>query len=102
MVGPLVSTSILFQVAQAALTAFTTLYLVDVRGIEPAVAAVYFGVPQLIGLLGSPAAGFLSDRIGRRAVILLAMGMMGPSYFALTLVPNEIVILPLIVLGMSA
>jgi MFS family permease len=102
MVGPLVSTSIAFQVAQAALVAFTTLYLVDVRGIEPAWAAVLFGVPQLIGLLGSPAAGFLSDRIGRRAVILLALGMMGPSFLALTLVPNEIVVLPLIVLGISA
>jgi MFS transporter, FSR family, fosmidomycin resistance protein len=101
-VGPLVSTSIAFQVAQAALVAFTTLYLVDVRGIEPAIAAVYFGVPQLVGLLGSPAAGYLSDRIGRRAVILIAVGMMGPSFLALTLVPNEIVLLPLIVLGVSA
>ena len=72
------------------------------RGIEPAVAAVYFGVPQLVGLLGSPAAGYLSDRIGRRAVILIAVGMMGPSFLALTLVPNELVLLPLIVLGVSA
>lgn len=102
MVGPLVSVSMLFQVAQAALLAFMTLYLVDVRGIEPAWAAVLFGLPQLIGLLGSPAAGYLSDRFGRRAVILLAMGMMGPSFLVLTLVPNEIVILPLIVLGISA
>jgi predicted MFS family arabinose efflux permease len=102
MVGPLVSTSILFQVAQAALVAFTTLYLVDVRSIEPALAAVYFGIPQLVGLLGSPAAGYLSDRIGRRAVILIALGMMGPSFLALTLVPNELVLLPLIVLGVAA
>lgn len=101
-VGPLVSASMLFQVAQAALLAFMALYLVDVRGIEPAWAAVLFGLPQLIGLLGSPAAGFLSDRIGRRAVILLAMGMMGPSFFLLTLVPNELVMVPLIVLGISA
>ena len=101
-VGPLVSTSIAFQVAQAALVAFTTLYLVDVRGIEPAWAAVLFGIPQLVGLLGSPAAGYLSDRIGRRAVILIALGMMGPSFLALTLVPNEIILLPLIVLGISA
>jgi len=101
-VGPLVSASILFQVAQAALIAFTTLYLVDVRGIEPAWAAVLFGIPQLVGLLGSPAAGYLSDRIGRRAVILIALGMMGPSFLALTLVPNEIILLPLIVLGVSA
>ena len=28
--------------------------------------------------------------------------MMGPSYLALTLVPNEIVVLPLIILGISA
>jgi MFS family permease len=102
MVGPLVSVSMVFQVAQAALLAFMTLYLVDVRGIEPAWAAVLFGLPQLIGLLGSPAAGYLSDRFGRRAVILLAMGMMGPSFLLLTLVPNEIVIVPLIVLGISA
>jgi MFS family permease len=102
MVGPLVSVSILFQVAQAALIAFTALYFVDVRGIEPAWAAVLFGIPQLVGLLGAPAAGYLSDRIGRRAVILLAVGMMGPSYLSLTLVPNEFVLLPLIVLGISA
>ncbi len=101
-VGPLVSASIVFQVAQAALTAFMTLYLVDVRGVEPAWAAVLFGLPQLIGLLGAPAAGYFSDRIGRRAVILLAMGLMGPSFFVLTLVPNQFVILPLIVLGISA
>ena len=102
MVGPLVSASILFQVAQAALIAFMTLYLVDVRGIEPAWAAVLFGVPQLIGLLGSPLAGWLSDRIGRRSVILLALGMMGPAFLALTLVPNEVVLVPLVVLGISA
>ncbi|MFN8633380.1 MAG: MFS transporter [Chloroflexota bacterium] len=102
LVGPLVSTSIVFQVAQAALIAFTTLYLVDVRHIEPAWAAVLFGVPQLIGLLGSPAAGWLSDRIGRRGVILIALGMMGPSFLALTLVPNELLLLPLTILGISA
>ncbi len=102
LVGPLVSASIGFQVAQAALLAFMTLYLVDVRGIEPAWAAVLFGVPQLIGLLGAPAAGLLSDKIGRRGVILIALGVMGPSFLALTLLPNELILLPLIVLGISA
>jgi MFS family permease len=102
LVGPLVSASMLFQVAQAALNAFMTLYLVDVRGIEPAWAAVLFGVPQLIGLLGSPLAGWLSDRIGRRAVIVFAMGMMGPSYLAVTLVPNLLLLVPLTILGISA
>ncbi len=101
-VGPLVSASIVFQVAQAALFAFLALYLVDVRGIDPAWAAVLFGVPPLAGLLGAPAAGYLSDRVGRRAVILIAMGLMGPSFLALTLVPNHYVLVPLILVGISA
>ena len=53
-------------------------------------------------MLGSPAAGWLSDRIGRRGVILIALGMMGPSFLALTLVPNELLLLPLTILGISA
>lgn len=102
LVGPLISVSIVFQVMQSALIAFTTLYLVDVRGIEPAWAAVLFGVPQLVGLLGSPVAGVLSDRIGRRTVILIAMAMLGPAFLSLTLVPDEIILLPLILQGISA
>ena len=51
---------------------------------------------------GSPAAGLLSDRIGRRGVILIALGMMGPAFLALILVPNELILLPLIVLGIAA
>ena len=35
-VGPLVSASILFQMLYAALLAFTTLYLVDARGMSAA------------------------------------------------------------------
>ncbi len=101
-VGPLVSVSIVVQVVQAALFAFLALYLVDVRGIEPAWAAVLFGVPPLAGILGAPAAGYLSDRVGRRAVILIAMGLMGPAFLALTMVPNQFVLLPLILVGISA
>lgn len=101
-VGPLVSASIVFQVAQAALFAFLALYLVDVRDIDPAWAAVLFGVPQLAGLLGAPAAGYLSDRIGRRSVILIGLGLMGPSFLALTLVPNQLVLIPLVLIGVAA
>lgn len=101
-VGPLVSASIVFQVVQAALFAFLALYLVDVRGVDPAWAAVLFGVPPLAGLLGAPAAGYLSDRIGRRTVILIGLGLMGPSFLALTLVPNRLILLPLVLVGISA
>jgi MFS family permease len=101
-VGPLVSASIAFQVVFAALQAFTTLYLVDVRGIEPAWAAVLFGVPQLVGLIGSPLGGILSDRIGRRGVILIALGLLGPSLWGITALPTELLVIPLTGAGIAA
>lgn len=100
-VGPLVSLSILFQVVISAAMAFLSLYLVDARGISPGVAAALFGVPQLAGLIGAPMAGTLSDRYGRRIVLLLGLALMGPAAWALTVVPNELVFLPLLVIGVS-
>jgi MFS transporter, FSR family, fosmidomycin resistance protein len=101
-VGPLVSLSIVFQMFYAALLAFTTLYLVDSRGLPAPFAAALFGVPHLVGLFGAPSAGYLSDRLGRRTVILLGMGALGPALWALTLVPNELVVLPLGLIGLAA
>ena len=99
LVGPLVSMSIVFQMAYAALLAFTTLYLVDARGISATIAAAVFGVPQLVGVVGAPLAGHLSDRLGRRTVILMGMAGLGPSLYALTVVPNELILLPLLAIG---
>lgn len=100
-VGALVSLSILFQVVISAAMAFLSLYLVDARGISPGVAAALFGVPQLAGLIGAPMAGTLSDRYGRRIVLLLGLALMGPAAWALAVVPNELVFLPLLVIGIS-
>lgn len=101
-VGPLVSASILFQMVYAALLAFITLYLVDARGVPAPLAAIFFGVPQLVGVLGAPLGGWISDRFGRRAVILIGMGALGPSFYALTLVPNALLLLPLVGVGLAA
>jgi FSR family fosmidomycin resistance protein-like MFS transporter len=100
-VGALVSLSIVFQVVISAAMAFLSLYLVDARGISPGVAAALFGVPQLAGLIGAPMAGTLSDRFGRRIVLLLGLALMGPGAWALTIVPSELVFLPLLLIGLS-
>ena len=101
-VGPLVSTSILFQMSYAAMLAFMTLYFVDVKGMSAFTAGALFGVPHLVGLVGAPLGGYLSDRLGRKTVIMTGMGLMGPSVWALTVIPNELVVLPLISIGLAA
>jgi MFS family permease len=91
--------SIAFQTLYAAIIAFMALYLVDAHGIAPPQAAILVGAPQLIGLLGSPLAGYLSDRIGRRTVILMGLATAGPALYALTIVP--LAALPLALLGVG-
>lgn len=98
-VGSLVLLSIVAQVLVSSATAFLALYLVDARGVSPAVAAALFGVPQLAGLVAAPTSGMLSDRFGRPAVLLGALIASGPSLWLLTIVPVELIFIPLLLIG---
>lgn len=100
-IGPLVSLSVAFQVGISATFAFLALYLVDARGVSPAVAAISFGFTQLVGIVGAPLGGWLSDRLGRRTPILISLGIIGPSVYLITLVPNDLLIIPLTIFGLA-
>lgn len=100
-IGPLVSLSVAFQVGISSTFAFLALYLVDARGISPAVAATAFGFTQLVGIVGAPLGGWLSDRLGRRTPILISLGIIGPSVYLITLVPNDLLIIPLTIFGLA-
>jgi MFS family permease len=100
-IGPLVSLSVAFQVGISAMLAFLALYLVDARGISPAIAAAAFGFTQLIGVVGAPMGGWLSDRLGRRTPILISLGFIGPSVYLLTIVPNDFLVVPLVIFGFA-
>jgi MFS family permease len=100
-VGSLVTLSIIAQVLISSALAFLTLYLVDARGMSPAVAAGLFGVPQLAGLFAAPLSGMLSDRFGRPAVLLSALVLGGPAVWLLLSVPTELVVIPLLLIGVT-
>ena len=98
-VGSLVTISIFGQVLISSALAFLTLYLVDARGVSPAVAAGLFGVPQLAGLVAAPLSGVLSDRFGRPAVLLTSLVASAPAVWLLIALPIELVVIPLLLIG---
>jgi MFS family permease len=98
-VGSLVTISIFGQVLISSALAFLTLYLVDARGVSPAVAAGLFGVPQLAGLVAAPLSGVLSDRFGRPAVLLTSLVASAPAVWLLIALPIELVVIPLLLVG---
>ena len=100
-IGPLVSLSIAFQVGIASMFAFLALYLVDARGISPAFAAIAFGFTQLVGIVGAPLGGWLSDRLGRRIPILISLGVIGPSVYLIAITPNDLLLIPLTIFGLA-
>ena len=100
-IGPLVSLSVAFQVGIASMFAFLALYLVDARGISPALAAIAFGYTQLVGIVGAPLGGWLSDRLGRRIPILISLGVIGPSVYLIAITPNDLLLIPLTIFGLA-
>ncbi|MBI2324374.1 MAG: MFS transporter [Chloroflexi bacterium] len=100
-VGRVVTASIVFQIGFAAFMAFLAIYLVDARGVHPAVAAAMYALPQLAGVVGAPVGGWLSDRLGRRAVIATGLGALGPAIWLFTVTPTELVVIPLFVIGVA-
>ncbi len=101
VIGPLVSLSLVFQIGLASVNAFLALYLVDARGISPAIAAAAFGFTQLTGVVGAPLGGALSDRLGRKTLIVGSLGAIGPLTWLLTIAPNELVLVPLGLIGVA-
>ena len=98
-VGSLVTLSILAQMLISSAFSFLALYLANARGVDPAVAAALYGVPQLAGIFAAPSSGLLSDRFGRPAVLLAALIASGPSLWLLTVMPVELAFVPLLMIG---
>jgi FSR family fosmidomycin resistance protein-like MFS transporter len=99
-VGPVVGLSISFQVGFAAFLAFLSVYMVDARGLGIVLASALFSVPNLGGLFGAPLGGWVSDRLGRRRVIALGLAVLGPLVWLFTITPTDLVIVPLILVGL--
>ena len=102
VVGPLLTAVILFQLVYAAMSSLLALYLVDVRGFAPATAVFIVAIPSMGSLIGGPLGGALSDRLGRRPVILISLGCLGPLLWLLVVVPEFAMFPVLLLMGLFA
>ncbi|MDP6100604.1 MAG: MFS transporter [Dehalococcoidia bacterium] len=94
--GPLVGIGILAQSITMSITGFAfTLFLVDKHGMTPAYAGYFLALIYGAGLVGAPLGGILSDRLGRKPIILFSVLATGPIIYLFTVVPYGLGLLAL-------
>ena len=98
VLGLLVVIAMLTQLLSSSMTSYLPLYLVDKHGVSPDVAGLMLAVLFGAGIVGAPVGGALSDRIGRRPVILLSVIAAGPLIFLVVLLPFSPLMIAMIAL----
>lgn len=100
--GVLVSLTILLNIIFSSINSYLPLYMVDHHGISPKWAGIVVSVIAGAGMIGAPVGGALSDRVGRKRIILSAFILSGPLFFAVTRSPYGLwLLLALILYGFS-
>ncbi|MBW2138246.1 MAG: MFS transporter [Deltaproteobacteria bacterium] len=86
----------------ASINSYLPLYMVDHHGISPKWAGIVVSLIAGAGIIGSPIGGALSDRLGRKELILFSLALSGPLLFAITKSPPWIpLILSLFFYGLT-
>ncbi len=87
----LVSFSAMFRtLTQVGLLTFLPLYLAYEMGYNPFLVGVCMAVLQIAGFAASPVAGHLSDKWGRRRVVMSSMLLSGVTILGMALAGNSI------------
>ena len=81
---------ILFNMSTIAFMSMTPVYLKDVKLFSSQEAGIAFAALLLAGTLGSLPVGVLSDRLGRRSVGFVGLGVGGAALWATTLMPGNL------------
>ena len=96
----LVLVNALRSMGQSIIMVFLPVYLREDLEFSVAKVAVYLSLAQIMGMAAQPAMGLLSDRFGRKAVLVPATASMGLLIFALSQAdPGAQLVLTILALG---
>jgi FSR family fosmidomycin resistance protein-like MFS transporter len=84
--GGIVVVAVALQVVGSAFATYLPLFLADAHGVDPALAGMLGGLAIGAGVLGAPVGGALSDRVGRKPVILASLAATGPLVYLVAVV----------------
>lgn len=100
--GFVVCLVMVLQVVLSSVSSYLPLYMVDKHHISPKWAGIVISVISVASLVGAPLGGALSDKFGRKQVILFAFCLAGPFFFAVIRTPFGIpLLLSLLGYGMA-
>ncbi len=96
VVGLLAGVAIVTQLLISGMNSFLPLYLVDMHGVPQSTAGLMMSIVFGAGVVGAPVGGAISDRFGRKPVILLSVIACGPLIYLITLFPFGAVMIGII------
>lgn len=77
-----------FSMSQTAVGTFLPIYLRNELNYAPLAAGAYLFLGQVAGIVSSPILGYLSDRFGRRAVLVPSLVLLSAGVFTLSVAPE--------------
>ncbi len=101
-IGIIACLGMAMQIVFASVNSYFPLYMVDHHHISPKLAGIVISLIAGAGILGAPLGGALSDRFGRKKMILISLSLVGPFFFAVIRSPLGIpLIISLLIYGMT-
>ncbi len=96
----LVAVTALRSMGQSSVQVFLPVYLREDLDFSIGKVAVYLALAQVVGVVAQPAMGFLSDKFGRKLVLIPAMTVLGLLFLALAGAGSELrLLLTIMALG---
>ena len=92
-IGLIASVAMILQLTVSSINSYLPLCMVDQHGVPPEWAGLVTAIVAGAGIIGAPLGGGLSDRLGRKRVIIAAILLSGPMLLAVTKAPYGILLL---------